>query len=57
MHELINVVWETGCVPQQWKDVNIISIYKRKGDRVVCDNSREISLLAAASKVLARILV
>ena len=31
-------------------------IYKRKGDRAVCDNHRGISLLSVAGKVLAHIL-
>ena len=44
-------------VPQQWKDAKIISIYKSKGDSAVCGNSRGISLLSVAGKVLAKILL
>ena len=32
-------------LPQQWKDANIITISKRKGDRAECGNSRGISPL------------
>ena len=47
----------TGRVPQQWKDADIVSIYKKKGDRTNCGNSRGISLLSAGGKVLARIIL
>jgi len=43
--------------PQQWKDANIVSIYKKKGDRQVCGNSRGISLLSVAGKILARVVL
>ena len=26
-------IWDAGTVPQKWKDVNLITIYKNKGDR------------------------
>ena len=54
---MFHAVWNTGCTPQQWKDADIISIYKKKGDRVVCRNSRDISLLSTAGKVLARVML
>ena len=38
-------------------DANIVSIYKKKGDCANCDNSRGISVLSAAGKVLARIML
>ena len=50
-----NVCWE-GHVPQAWKDANIVTIYK-KGDRTECGNYRGISLLSAAGKIFARILL
>ena len=49
-------VWEEGHVPQAWKDANIVTIYK-KGDRTECGNYRGISLLSAAGKIFARILL
>ena len=57
LHELICKIWETEEVPQQWKDARLISIYKKKGDRAICGNSRGISLLSVAGKVLAKIML
>ena len=45
------------CLPQQWKNANTILVYKQKGDRVECGNSRGISLLSVAGKVLAKIML
>ena len=45
LHLLIQNIWEHGTLPQVWKDANMVVIYKQKGDRAVCGNSRGISLL------------
>ena len=50
-------VWNKESVPQQWKDSSIITIYKNKGDRTVCGNSRGISLLAVAGKIVAKVML
>lgn len=55
LHQMILATWATETVPQEWKDANIITIYKKKSDKSICGNSRGISLLAAVGKVLARI--
>ena len=47
--------WEDGAVPQDFKDAIIVIIYKRKGDRRDCGNSRDISLLSNAGKVVAKV--
>ena len=39
------------------KNVNIILVYKQKGDRAECGNSHGISLLSAAGKVLGKIML
>ena len=44
-------------VPKDWTESLIISIYKNKGDKSVCGNSRGISLLAVAGKILAKVLL
>ena len=44
-------------MPQEWKDATIITIYKNKGDKAECGNSRRISLLSVAGKVMAKILL
>ncbi|KAI8493130.1 hypothetical protein Bbelb_291340 [Branchiostoma belcheri] len=53
----VTASWESGCVPQQWKDADLVSIYKKKGDKADCNNSRGISLLSCAGKALTRILL
>ena len=44
-------------VRQLWKDANLITIYKNKGDMVECGNSRGIALLSTAGKVLAKVVL
>ena len=39
------------------KDAKLISIYKKKGDRAICGNSRGIALLSVAGKVLAKVML
>jgi len=53
LHQFIHRAWTTGKLPQQWKE----TIYKKKGDRQVCGNSRGISLLSVARKILARVML
>lgn len=53
---LIQQAWKEGSVPQEWKDANIVTIFK-KGDRTQCGNYRGISLLSIAGKAFARILL
>ncbi|XP_061884956.1 uncharacterized protein LOC133635724 [Entelurus aequoreus] len=50
-------IWKRGAVPQQWRDANVVTIYKGKGEKSVCGNSRGISLLSAAGKVLAKVML
>ncbi|XP_041934160.1 uncharacterized protein LOC121696990 [Alosa sapidissima] len=57
LHLLITKIWQSENVPQDWKDANIIILYKQKGDRADCGNSRGISLLSTAGKVLAKIML
>nr|VZI15273.1 unnamed protein product [Spirometra erinaceieuropaei] len=54
--ELFQEMWRQGEVPQDFKDATIVHLYKRKGNRQVCDNHRGISLLNIAGKIFARIL-
>jgi len=49
--------WTIGKVPQQWKDADIVTVFKQKGDRQICGNSRGISLLYVAGKILARVML
>ncbi|BHF71311.1 hypothetical protein SprV_0401436700 [Sparganum proliferum] len=54
---LFQETWRQGEVPQDFKDATIVHIYKRKGNRQVCDNHRGISSLNIAGKIFARILL
>ena len=57
MTNLFNLIWSREKLPQELKDAAIIHLYKRKGNRHVCDNHRGISLLSIAGKILARVLL
>nr|VZI14293.1 unnamed protein product [Spirometra erinaceieuropaei] len=54
---LFQEMWRQGEVPQDFKDATIVHLYKRKGNRQVCDNHRGISLMNIAGKIFARILL
>lgn len=56
LHTIICQSWETGTVPQQWKDATIIKLFK-KDDPMICGNYRGISLLAVAGKILSNIVL
>ena len=53
---LITKIWADHDIPQEWKDANLVTIFK-KGDRADCGNYRGISLPSIAGKVFARILL
>ncbi|BHF70120.1 hypothetical protein SprV_0301317000 [Sparganum proliferum] len=54
---LLQEMWRQGEVPHDFKDETIVHLYKRKGNRHMCDNHRGISLLNIAGKVFTRILL
>ncbi|BHF63068.1 hypothetical protein SprV_0200605800 [Sparganum proliferum] len=54
---LFQEMWRQGEFPQDFKDATIVHLYKRKGNRQICDNHRGISLLNIAGKIFARILL
>ena len=57
LFHLITQIWEEEVVPQDLKDAVIVTIYKKKGNRADCGNSRGISLLSIIGKVIASILL
>ena len=57
LHNFILDCWSANSLPQQWRNANIILLYKQKGDRAECGNSRGISLLSVAGNVLAKIML
>ena len=56
LHDQILKIWEKETVPQDWKDANIVSLFK-KGEWKDCGNYRGISLLSIAGKIMARIIL
>jgi Reverse transcriptase (RNA-dependent DNA polymerase)/Endonuclease/Exonuclease/phosphatase family len=54
---LFRSVWQHEELPPEFRDADIVHIYKRKGDIHHCDNHRGIALLSAAGKVFARVLL
>ena len=54
--ELIQEVWRTRKVPQDWRNATLIPLFKKK-DRTQCNNYRGISLLSVPGKVLTLILL
>lgn len=51
---LVHQVWAEGCVPQAWRDAEIVPIPK-KGDLSLCDNWRGIALLDVVGKLVGRL--
>ena len=56
LYDLIAYIWSNEKMPQNWKDANIVPIFK-KGSRKDCGNYRGISLLSIAGKIMARIIL
>jgi len=48
-------IWSKRSLPQEFKDALVVHIFKRKGDRSVCNDHRGISLLSIPGKILARV--
>ena len=57
LHNFILDCWSAKCLPQQWKNANIVLAYKQRGNRAKCGNSRGIPLFSVAGKVLAKIIL
>ena len=47
--KLINVIWNKEKLPEEWKESNILPIYK-KGDKTDCSNYRGISVCKLCTK-------
>ncbi len=57
LYRYITQAWTDENIPQQWRDANIAVIYKNKGDKAICGNSRGISLLSVGGKVLSKVML
>ena len=56
IYKLINSLWNKDELPEEWKELIIVPIYK-KGDKTYCVNYRGILLLSASYKILSNILL
>jgi len=56
IHELINSVWNKEELPEEWKALIFVPIYK-KGNKTDCSKYRGLSLLPTTYKILPNILL
>ena len=49
---LLNVSFDMGVVPIDWRGAYIEPLYKGKGDKCECSNSRGISLLSVVGRAI-----
>ena len=54
--DLYRTCWEQEKVPKEFKDAQIVTIFK-KGDKTMCGNYRGISLLSVAGKIYSKIIL
>ena len=57
LHEILCQCWREGEASQDMRDANIVSLYKKKGDRGDCNNYRDISPLNIVGKRFAKVLL
>ena len=57
LHTILCSAWNTCRIPSDWKRGMLVPLWKGKGDRLVCDNNRGVTLLSVPGKVFARILL
>ena len=55
IRRLCNTAFESDVVPEDWKSVVIVLLYKGKGERTECSIYRDISFLNVVEKIYARI--
>ena len=53
LHKLVNSVWNKKDLPEQWKELIIVHMYK-KGDETHCTSYRGMSLLSSTYKILSK---
>ena len=54
---LLNLSFHMGVVPMDWRGACIVPLYRGKGDKCECSNSRGISLLSVVGKLFGRVLI
>ena len=53
----LNVSFDVGVVPMDWRGACIVPLYKGNGDKCECSNSRGISLRSVIGKLYDRVLI
>ena len=56
LHRVVVATWRGEEAPRDWQDGIVVPLYKGKGSRQECDNSRGITLLSIPGKVYARVI-
>ena len=54
---VLNLSFDMGLVPMDWRGAFIVPLCKGKGDKCECSNSRGISLLSVIGKLYGRVLI
>ena len=54
--KLLNIIFETGILPDTWLEGRIRPIFKNKGDKSKPENNRPITVLSCLSKLFTSIL-
>ena len=55
--KVIQAVWRSGSIPEDWRKGIILPLYKGKGSRRECKNYRGITLLSVPGKVFASVVL
>ena len=56
LHNLMQKIYDTETIPDDWGKGIIVPIYKKKGDKTDCRNYRGITLLSIPGKILTKVL-
>jgi hypothetical protein len=57
LHELLLQCWDEGTLPQDMRDIKIVTLYKNKGNCSDCNNYHGISLLSTMGKAFTRVVL
>ena len=57
MHDSFVKSWGGTPIPQDWINGILVSLFKGKGEKSICDNFSGITLIESVGKVLARLLL
>ena len=55
IYSLLGKIWSTEKMPEDWKESELVKLYKQKGDILSCGNFRGIKLLEHMLKILERV--